>query len=87
MNPNLKGKNLVVIGEEYKRDRIIVCASYEARRFNIGCGDSLTYAKFKCPDLIVRRSSKKKYSEISQKFFEILYHYSDRVEPYGIDEA
>lgn len=87
LNPSLKGKNLVVIGEEYKRDRIIVCASYEARRFNIGCGDSLTYAKFKCPDLIVRRSSKKKYSEISQKFFEILYHYSDRVEPYGIDEA
>ncbi len=87
LNPNLKGKNLVVIGEEYKRDRIIVCASYEARRFNIGCGDNLTYGKFKCPDLIVRRSSKKKYSEISQKFFEILYHYSDRVEPYGIDEA
>ena len=87
LNPSLKGKNLVVIGEEYKRDRIIVCASYEARKHGIGCGDSLTYAKFKCPDLIVRRSSKKKYSEISQKFFEILYHYSDRVEPYGIDEA
>lgn len=87
LNPSLKGKNLVVIGEEYKRDRIIVCASYEARKYGIGCGDSLTYAKFKCPDLIVRRSSKKKYSEISQKFFEILYHYSDRVEPYGIDEA
>ena len=87
LNPNLKGKNLVVIGEEYKRDRIIVCASYEARKYGIGCGDNLSYAKFKCPDLIVRRSSKKKYNEISAKIFEILYHYSDRVEPYGIDEA
>lgn len=87
LNPSLKGKNLVVIGEEYKRDRIIVCASLEARKYGIGCGDSLRYARFKCPNLIVRRSSKKKYGEISQKFFEILYHYSDRVEPYGIDEA
>lgn len=87
LKPSLKGKNLVVIGEEYKRDQVIVCASYEARKYGIGCGDSLRYAKFKCKDLIVRKSAKKKYTEISQRFFEILYHYSDRVEPYGIDEA
>ena len=87
LNPSLKGKNLVIIGEEYKRDRIIVCASLEARKYGIGCGDSLQYARFKCRDLVVRKSSKKAYQKISEKFFEILYHYSDRVEPYGIDEA
>lgn len=87
MNPSLKGKKLVVIGEEYKRDKIIVCASYEARKYNIGCGDSLKYARAVCPDIVVRKSNKKLYEKISKRFFEILYRYTDMVEPYGIDEA
>ena len=84
-HPELRGKP-IVISHNSKRS-VVSTASYEARQFGISSAMPLFMAKEKCPDLIVVEPHFNLYHDLSQKFFDIVYTYSKKVEIASIDEC
>jgi len=83
--PELRGKP-VVVGSPEERG-VIAAASYEARKFGIRSAMSSKVAIKKCPHLIFQHHRFEVYKAVSKQVMNILYDYSDLVEPLSIDEA
>jgi DNA polymerase-4 len=86
LNPNLKGKPVVVGGKADQRG-VVATASYEARAFGLHSGMPLVTAARLCPHAIFIEGSYSKYREASKKFMTILSYFSPFIEPGGLDEA
>ena len=86
MNPELKGKPVVVGGNPDRRG-VVATASYEARKFGLHSGMPLLTAARLCPEAIFIEGNFARYREYSKKFMAILNDFSPFVEPMGIDEA
>ncbi|MFC2048832.1 DNA polymerase IV [Elusimicrobiota bacterium] len=83
-NPALRGKPIAICG----RGRTVVAtASYEARRFGVKTGMTLSEAKRCCPDLIPVEGNHIKYIDTSRKIHEICLRYTEYVEIFSIDEV
>lgn len=85
--PELRGLPVAVCGDPESRHGIILSKSEEAKRFGVKTAETIGTAKSKCPELILIRSSHGKYVEYSERVRKIFLSYTDRVEPFGIDEA
>jgi len=83
-NPVLQGKPVVVCG--YGRT-IVVTASYEAREYGIKTGMTIPEAKKLCPNVIIVYGNIDKYIDTTLKIHQILLRFTDRVEPFSIDEC
>lgn len=83
-NPELRGKPVCVGGGEYG---VVAAASYEARAYGIRSAMPGKMALKKCPQLIVIKPRFQRYKEISQQIRDIIYEYTDLVEPLSLDEA
>jgi len=86
LNPDLKGKPVVVGGKPDRRG-VIAAASYEARAFGLHSGMPLATASRLCPQAIFIVGSFPRYREASKKFMAILADFSPFLEPLGLDEA
>ena len=86
LNPELKGKPVVVGGRPDKRG-VVASASYEARAFGLHAGMPLVTARRLCPRTIFIEGSFSKYREASHRFMTILADFSPYLEPMGLDEA
>lgn len=86
-DPSLRGKPIAVSGDPEKRHGIILAKSYPAKACGIVTGEAIWEAKKKCPDLILVPADFQSYIKFSNAFFEIYTRYTDRVEPYGMDEC
>ena len=84
--PGLRGCPLVVGGEPGGRG-VVATASYEARKFGIGPGMSLTEAYRRCPGAVFLPGDPPKYVYYSIRMLERLRAYSPLIEPFSIDEA
>lgn len=84
-NPELRGKPVAVGGSGERH--VVSAASYEARKFGVHSAMPSVTAKRLCPDLIFVKHRFERYTEISEKVFEIFREYTDLVEPLSIDEA
>lgn len=84
-NPELKGKPLAV-GYGEKRG-VVAAASYEARKYGVYSAMPSVVAKRKCPDLIFVSPHFDVYRSVSEQVREILFEYTDQVEPLSLDEA
>lgn len=84
--PELRGKPVIVGGAPNERGVVSTC-SYEARKFGVRSAMSLTEAYRRCPHGIFVRGRGSRYSELSQRVFEIMSDYSPLFEPVSIDEA
>jgi len=85
-NPWLKGKPVIVGGTPTGRGVVTTC-SYEARSFGIHAGMPGREAARLCPHAIFLRGHGNKYIHASVQMMRILKQFSDRVEPFSIDEA
>ncbi len=83
--PELRGK-AIAVGSSSPRG-VIAAASYEARKFGVYSAMSSQVAIKKCPHLIFQQSRFEVYKAVSSQIMNILYEYSDLVEPLSIDEA
>jgi len=86
-NPELRGKPVVVCGRTEDRHGIVLAKNYVAKQFGIKTGDVLWEARRKCPDVVsvvARHSLYLKYSRLVRRIYS---EYTDRIEPFGIDEA
>lgn len=87
LNPKLKNKAMAVCGDPKNRHGIILAKSQEAKIMGVKTGEAIWQAKIKCPNLILVPPHYEKYLEFSRKARKIYYSYTNRVEPFGIDEC
>lgn len=87
LNPELKGRALVVSGGEKERHGIVLAKSEEAKAYGIKTAETLVEARKKCPHLLVVPPHYDEYLRISKLAQDIYYRYTDQVEPFGLDEC
>lgn len=87
LNPKLKNKAMAVCGDPKNRHGIILAKSQEAKIMGVKTGEAIWQAKIKCPNLILVPPHYEKYLEFSRKARKIYYSYTNRVEPFGLDEC
>lgn len=87
LNPELRGKAVAVCGDEETRHGIILAKSQQAKLFGVKTGEPVWKAKEKCPQLITVKARFPHYLDFSKRVREIYLAYTDRVEPFGLDEA
>lgn len=87
LNPKLKNKTMAVCGDPKNRHGIILAKSQEAKIMGVKTGEAIWQAKIKCPNLILVPPHYEKYLEFSRKARKIYYSYTNRVEPFGLDEC
>ncbi|MCL2492135.1 MAG: DNA polymerase IV [Coriobacteriia bacterium] len=85
-HPELRGKPVVVGGEEDRRHGIVLTKSIEAKPYGIKTAEALWEARQKCPGLIVLPPHYHLYKRYSKIARAIYYDYTDLVEPFGLDE-
>ncbi len=86
-NPLLRGKCFAVAGDPEKRHGIILAKSQEAKQFGVRTGETIWEARQKCKDLILVKPDMPAYHHYSKLVHEIYRQYTDKIEPFGIDEA
>ncbi|MEG1608250.1 MAG: DNA polymerase IV, partial [Clostridia bacterium] len=87
LDPTLQGKPVAVSGNLEKRHGIILAKNELAKKFGIKTGEVIWQAKQKCPDLVLVAPQHEVYAQFSKQLFELYSTYTDRVEPFGIDEC
>ncbi len=87
MNPSLKGKAVAVSGSIEDRHGIILAKNELAKKMGVKTGEAIFEAKAKCPGLILCEPHYDLYLKFSKAARKIYSDYTDRIEPFGIDEA
>ena len=85
--PELRGKPVVVGGDEEARHGIVLAKNLIAKRAGVKTAMALWEALKACPGLVVVPPDYRLYMDVSRRAREIYYDYTDRVEPFGPDEA
>ncbi len=86
-HPELRGQPVAVGGDEAARHGIILAKSEQAKRCGVKTGMVLWQARQLCPELIVLRPHYEKYERYSQAARAIYSRFTDRQEPFGLDES
>ena len=87
LSPELKNVPMAVCGNPENRRGIILAKNELARKYKIQTAETVWQAKKKCPDLVLvppHHDEYKKYSKIVNKIYQ---RYTEKVEPFGIDES
>ena len=77
----------VIGGDESRRSGIVLAKSPKAKIFGITTGETLYQARMKCPSLKVYPMNYKLYKESSNKLYQLLFQYTDKIERFSIDEC
>ncbi len=85
-HPEFRDRPVVVAGDPARRSGIILAACPVAKAQGVKTAETLGEAMGKCPQLIVIRPRMQTYLQVSLQITEILEQFSDRVEPFSIDE-
>ena len=86
-HPEFAGMPLAVGGDPEARHGIVLTANYIAKKKRVKTGMALWQAKQVCPEIIFVPPRMDLYLRFSQMAREIYSEYTDKIEPYGIDEA
>ena len=86
-HPELCGKPVAVGGDPEARHGIVLTADYAAKRRGVKTGMALWQARQVCPDIIFLPPRMDLYLRFSRMAQEIYAEYTDKREPYGIDES
>jgi len=86
-HPEFAGMPLAVGGDPEARHGIVLTANYIAKQKGVKTGMALWQAKQICPEIIFVPPRMDLYLRFSKMAREIYSEYTDKIEPYGIDEA
>ena len=86
-HPEYRGKPLAVLGDPEARHGIVLAKNYEAKAYGVQTGDPMWMAQKKCPDIVFVPQHYDLYMKHSKLIREIYSEYTDKVEPYGLDEC
>lgn len=85
--PEIRDKPVAVGGSTESRHGIILTKNEIASRYGLTVGEALWQARQKCPDLIIVPPNYPLYLRFSRLCRKIYEDYSDRIEPFGLDES
>ena len=77
----------VIGGDESKRSGIVLAKSMKAKRRGVCTGETLYQARLKCPNLQVFKGNYQSYKKHSDKLYNLLLKYTDKIERFSIDEC
>lgn len=84
---DIRNSYAVIGGDEQARRGIVLAKSNAAKKMGIKTADTLYSARKKCPALRVYPSNYSFYTEMSNKLFQLISHYSPDIEIASIDEC
>lgn len=85
-HPELRPHPVAVAGDPKKRHGIILAKNELAKKYGVKTGEAIWQAEAKCPGLITVAPDFPEYQKFSALGRAIYGEYSDRVEPFGLDE-
>lgn len=77
----------IIGGDESKRSGIVLAKSNLAKQFGIVTGETIYQARKKCPNIQIFQGDYNVYTEYSNKLYNLLLDYTDKIERYSIDEC
>ena len=77
----------IIGGDETRRAGIVLAKSMKAKQMGVVTGETIYQAKTKCPNLKVFEGNYSIYKEHSDKLYNLLLEYTDKIERYSIDEC
>ncbi len=86
-NPQIRNKPVAVSGDAKNRHGIILSKNETAKKYGIKTGEPIWQAKKKCPELITVLPHFDLYKRFSKMARRIYSDYTDKIEPFGLDEA
>ncbi len=86
-HPDLRDIPMAVCGDPTSRHGIILAKNEPAKRLGIRTAETVWQAKKKAPGLVLLPPHHSLYRHYSRMINEIYGHYTDLVEPFGIDES
>ena len=85
--PELRNVPMAVAGDAKARHGIILAKNEPAKKYGIKTAEAIWQAQAKCPDLVLVDAHHEKYEFYSKKLREMYSEYTDKVEPFGLDEC
>lgn len=86
-HPELRHLPVAVCGDPSSRHGIILAKNEPAKTFGVKTAETIWQAKKKCPELLLLPPHHRLYSEYSRTVNALYQTYTDRVEPFGVDES
>ena len=86
-HPEYKKIPMAVGGDPQARHGIILAKNELAKAYKIQTAETLWQAKRKCPQLLIVPAHHEKYEQVSKAINNIYQQYTDRVEPFSVDES
>lgn len=77
----------IIGGDESRRAGIVLAKSNLAKKFGIVTGEPIYQARKKCSNIKVFQGDYNVYREYSDKLYNLLLEYTDKIERYSIDEC
>lgn len=77
----------IIGGDESKRSGIVLAKSMKAKECGVKTAETIYQARLKCPNLQIFSSRYKVYKEYSEKLYQLLLEYTDKIERFSIDEC
>lgn len=85
--PELKNVPMAVCGDPKTRHGVILAKNELAKKYGIYTPETVYSAKKKCPHLVLVSPHHEEYRKYSKLVNQIYLKYTDRVEPFSIDES
>ena len=85
--PDLQGRPVAVCGDPASRHGIILAKNQAAKRYGIVTASTVWQARRQCPDLVLLSAHHDKYRAYYKIINQIYGRYTDKVEPFSIDES
>ena len=86
-HPELRGKPVAVCGDPEARHGIVLAKNYAAKAKGVKTGNPIWMARQLCPDIVIVPPHYDLYMHHSELARRIYADYTDRVEPFGLDEC
>ena len=86
-HPELRNKPVAVCGDVEQRHGIVLTKNGIAKKFGVSTGEAIWQAKQKCHELVTLPARYELYMQFSKAAREIFERYTDRIEPFGLDES
>ncbi len=86
-HPEYRNVPMAVAGDAKTRHGIILAKNQLASGYGVKTAEAIWQAQAKCPDLVLIPPEYEKYELYSKKLKYMYTEYTDRVEPFGLDEC
>lgn len=77
----------IIGGDETRRSGIVLAKSMKAKECGIRTAETIYQARIKCPNIKIYQSNFEIYRGYSDKLYQVLLQYTDKIERFSIDEC